>query len=345
MPLSRRRNKPGRESGSGRRARHASRISDAPRKVLRELITKHGPGLAEDPRRLGALLRDTVGDNRREISLLVLAAEEGVGTDLLKSFETGPHEALMQKLQRRLESERALAPEGARWAVESWAEAVGLSSVSERETQTLDRNRKESETRHPPVPPNVVENVPARRSMRKWQLGGLAAVVAAGAATTVLILGSGPSGSEETLLSHIPSSIRSTCDPRSSTGSAIAEAECRPESETELIYELFPNDGSALKFYLDQVTEYGNSDQQIEADGATDDLERSCGSGGRWVEIGYSRPGGQEGRVSCFLHDFGTWQLLWWTVDSDVIVSAYAPADNSSSFSALQHLWEDAGPQ
>lgn len=102
-------------------------MHDAARRALKDVIRQHGLGLANDPRRCGALLRDMAGQHRREISVLVAAAEEGVGTDLLRASQSASP-ALLAQLQRRLARERALSPEAAQWAVETWAEALALDS-------------------------------------------------------------------------------------------------------------------------------------------------------------------------------------------------------------------------
>src|SRR5215208_7258314 len=49
-------------------------MNDAPRRTLRELIAKHGPGLCSDARRCEGLLRDLCGEHRREINILVGAS-------------------------------------------------------------------------------------------------------------------------------------------------------------------------------------------------------------------------------------------------------------------------------
>ena len=104
-------------------------MNDLPRQKLRELIATYGRELCDDPRRCRALLSDHCPGARREISVLASAQEEGVPADLLRSSGGLPWEALRSRLTRRLVDARGLSEEAARWAVESWAGALGLGIV------------------------------------------------------------------------------------------------------------------------------------------------------------------------------------------------------------------------
>ena len=99
---------------------------EATRGILRDLIQRYGTGLADDPRRLQALLRDVAGEHRAEVAVLVAAAEEGVGATLLQSSE-GLTPQARERLVRRMQQNRALAEDAARWAVDSWAHGLGLA--------------------------------------------------------------------------------------------------------------------------------------------------------------------------------------------------------------------------
>lgn len=100
--------------------------NDVPRQVLRQLIAQHGPPLIEDPRRCEALLRDLCGPHRRAINVLVAALKERVPADLLTSQDSVPKQMLLMQLTRRLCDDLALAEDAARWAVDTWALAVGI---------------------------------------------------------------------------------------------------------------------------------------------------------------------------------------------------------------------------
>ena len=111
-------------------------MNDAPRQTLRELIARHGPGLCSDARRCEGLLRDLCGEHRREINILVGALRERVPLDLLAGRNSAPTGLLLSRLARRLEDQLALTPDASRWAVDSWALALGIvSDVEPGETQ------------------------------------------------------------------------------------------------------------------------------------------------------------------------------------------------------------------
>lgn len=112
-------------------------MDDLPRRKLAEIVAQYGPSVWEDPRRCRALLMDLCGESRREIFVLVSAVEEGVPAELHQSPAGVPTELLLARLTERLVDNRALDEEAARWAVESWALALGMRlpprpAVSER---------------------------------------------------------------------------------------------------------------------------------------------------------------------------------------------------------------------
>src|SRR6185295_2127348 len=76
------------------------------------------------------LLKDYCGAFKEEISLLVLAVQERVASDLLFSHWL-QRDLLRALLVKRLRKGRALNEGDARWAVESWARALRAFSRSE----------------------------------------------------------------------------------------------------------------------------------------------------------------------------------------------------------------------
>ncbi|HEV2859942.1 MAG TPA: hypothetical protein VGX48_02970 [Pyrinomonadaceae bacterium] len=140
---------------------------DVPRRTLRELIARHGTGLCSDARRCEGLLRDLCGEHRREINILMGALEERVPLDLLAGKGSMPLGLLLSRLSKRLEEQLALTTEAARWAVDSWALALGVvtdAELSEREQaeaeerkeeerQKAEERRKAEEARKPQAPP------------------------------------------------------------------------------------------------------------------------------------------------------------------------------------------------
>ncbi len=99
---------------------------DVARARLRELVATYGRAVLDDPRRCEALLRDLCGDRRREVNLLVSALRERVPMDLLNASAGVPRGFLITQLAQRLHDNLGIADAFARWAVESWALALGL---------------------------------------------------------------------------------------------------------------------------------------------------------------------------------------------------------------------------
>ncbi|HEX7174027.1 MAG TPA: hypothetical protein VF240_01915 [Pyrinomonadaceae bacterium] len=129
-------------------------MSDVPRQTLRDLVARHGPGLCSDARRCEGLLRDLCGAHRREINILISALKQHVPLDLLAAQGSMPRGLLLARLARRLEEQLALTAEAARWAVDSWALALGV--VTDAELQ--DRQRQTVKAAAPPPPPTFGED-------------------------------------------------------------------------------------------------------------------------------------------------------------------------------------------
>jgi hypothetical protein len=120
-------------------------MNNLPRQMLRRIIEKYGNEICSDARRCESLLNDLCGEYRREINVLVNAIEERVPLDLLAGMNSMPRELLLTKLEKRLEEHTALTTDAAKWAVESWALALGVTTEAEIE----ERNRKQTK----PIPP------------------------------------------------------------------------------------------------------------------------------------------------------------------------------------------------
>jgi formylglycine-generating enzyme required for sulfatase activity len=106
-------------------------MKDIVRLKLIEIVTRYGAIVVEDPRRVEGLLRDFCGDHKREIHGLMDAMRERVPLDLCAAGRGTPSVVLLPALTRRLLNNRPMAEEMARWAVESWAIALGVISPDE----------------------------------------------------------------------------------------------------------------------------------------------------------------------------------------------------------------------
>lgn len=136
-------------------------MNDAPRRTLRELIARHGPGLCSDARRCEGLLRDLCGGHRREVNILLGALRERVPLDLMAGRGSVPRGLLLTRLSKRLEDQLALTGEASRWAVDSWALALGV--VSDAELREMEGQRAEAAAR--------VEDAPTPAA-RRPEVGG-----------------------------------------------------------------------------------------------------------------------------------------------------------------------------
>lgn len=101
-------------------------MNNQPRQKLCELILQYGRSLCDEPKRCEGLLRDFCGQYRGEISVLISSLKEGVAADLLSSQKSIPIEIVLARLTQRLQKDLYLSEEAARWAVESWALALGI---------------------------------------------------------------------------------------------------------------------------------------------------------------------------------------------------------------------------
>ena len=121
-------------------------MNNFPRQKLCELILQYGRSLCDEPQRCEGFLRDFCGQYRKEISALIGAAREGIPGELISSQNSVPPVVLLVRLTKKLHENLALDEQAARWAVESWALALGVIS-----SQYLDDI---SQTSGPPQQPN-----------------------------------------------------------------------------------------------------------------------------------------------------------------------------------------------
>ncbi|HEX5731985.1 MAG TPA: right-handed parallel beta-helix repeat-containing protein [Blastocatellia bacterium] len=109
----------------------------AVRQSLVRIITEHGRSVVDDPRKCEALLRDYCGQYKREINVLVAALKERVALDLTTDSAALPPKVLMARLARRLQDNLGFSEAASKWAVESWALALGVTTTAELEEERL----------------------------------------------------------------------------------------------------------------------------------------------------------------------------------------------------------------
>ena len=103
-------------------------MNDLPRYKLREIISRYGRSLCDDPLRCEGLLKDFCGQNRLEIFALTQALRDGIPNQLLTSSAQLPFDVLVSRFSKQLQDRCGMNSSLARWAVESWALALGLIS-------------------------------------------------------------------------------------------------------------------------------------------------------------------------------------------------------------------------
>ena len=141
-------------------------MNDLARQKLREILMQYGCSVCDDPRRVRALLADHCPDLKREVHLLAFAAEQRVAAELATASTAVPWSALSGRLVRRLVDELAVAEDAARWAVESWA--VALGRISSGDHTLLNCIVQETERPRP---------TPARRGKGKGAFAALGGLV------------------------------------------------------------------------------------------------------------------------------------------------------------------------
>jgi uncharacterized protein YegL len=141
-------------------------LDSAPRNKLLELIAQY-PSIYQDARRCEAFLRDLCGSHKREISVLVSALEAGIVTDLMAPQIPSSPQVLLARLAKQLEDELGLTGIAARWAVESWAIALGVVSSSEAEPgDERNSESRESWDLNDNIIYRIREPAPSRETIR-----------------------------------------------------------------------------------------------------------------------------------------------------------------------------------
>lgn len=112
-------------------------MSDEVRNILIELISRHGAELAREYKRLKGFLLDRCPEARREVSVLILAAEVGIAKELyLDNGKTSPG-LIQPRLTERLYDDYGIDRKLASWVLESWAEALKKARASARPKEDL----------------------------------------------------------------------------------------------------------------------------------------------------------------------------------------------------------------
>jgi hypothetical protein len=129
-------------------------------KALAEIVTRYGQNVVDDPRRLRALLSDHCPGMKREVNVLVAAAQHKVVADLQRSATGLPWSSVLGRLVRRMTDELSIDETIAQWAVEAWAAALGKPAA-------VPRPGPRPQVGVGSTPPDASPR-PSRPSGRKW---------------------------------------------------------------------------------------------------------------------------------------------------------------------------------
>jgi hypothetical protein len=100
-------------------------MNEQVRRELRALVGEHGAAITADASRCEALLRERCPANKREVALLLGVLRSGVMAELRLSATGAATAGRVGMLAHRVEDELGVNAEAARWAIESWAFALG----------------------------------------------------------------------------------------------------------------------------------------------------------------------------------------------------------------------------
>ncbi|MBN8564825.1 MAG: PhnD/SsuA/transferrin family substrate-binding protein [Leptolyngbya sp. UWPOB_LEPTO1] len=112
-------------------------MDNASRKILRELVEELGSNIPENLQKWRGYLNDRLAYYKLERQALTTALNDSIPEELLSSQVSVSPQVQIERLALRLVEHHGLQPEVARWAVESWALALGISDSKKLESDTL----------------------------------------------------------------------------------------------------------------------------------------------------------------------------------------------------------------
>jgi len=140
-------------------------LNDEVRDILARLVAQYGQELCTDRQRVEGLLRDLCGQHRREIGVLVSAVREGVAQELRGAPGTEVDALVFHRLVQKLDHNAGIAEDYARWALTTWAEALGRQAPAEpmggRGSPRAGSASQVGEERINPVDGTVMVYIPA----------------------------------------------------------------------------------------------------------------------------------------------------------------------------------------
>jgi len=99
---------------------------------LCEVISRYGISVCDEPRKVKGLLLDlSLGENKKEINILIMLLDEKIPQDLLSGKDAIPYELLSNKASLKILSNHALDKSSVQWAINCWAFALDIITKSQ----------------------------------------------------------------------------------------------------------------------------------------------------------------------------------------------------------------------
>lgn len=97
--------------------------------ILQGIVAKYGPPNESNITVYRGLMQDFLVDYTRELNILKIPLEQGLVFRLLKESGQIPFEILLQQMVTYLHTNFGIDKTAAKWAIEGWAEALGIKSI------------------------------------------------------------------------------------------------------------------------------------------------------------------------------------------------------------------------
>jgi WD40 repeat protein len=102
-------------------------MDEAVRAILKDVLARHGRELLDDPRRCENVLNENCPQAKREVAALIAALKEGLPQRLLGMPAASLTPTMVVNSAARVAQETGLRDDVARWAIQTWAEGLGLT--------------------------------------------------------------------------------------------------------------------------------------------------------------------------------------------------------------------------
>ena len=118
-------------------------MNNEARQKLQELVSNFGSDISDNHLVWKGYLKDHLAQYQRECTALINALNENIPDELLSSQISVSPRVQVDRLVKKLEDDLGLQSEVARWAVESWAWALGV--LSDKDLSPLNKPKGEND--------------------------------------------------------------------------------------------------------------------------------------------------------------------------------------------------------